>query len=1174
MAVDFADYRRWFLFWIWTLLVLATAWLFSRGGLKISSGDSHVGGAQAWVTSQFAMANLLSLTTLFVHGFFVTIICGLPIFRDEGIRISDILHTTPLRRREYVWAKFGAALLACFAVIGAGLLLLIFFNHAIPNSTPEIHGPLALSNYLSPFFVVAVPSFVFVAGIAFALGTWSKQPVTVFVLPIGLLVLVAVLFQTWDATEDRPTLRSILMMLDPTGRLWIRHSYLDVDRGAAFYNQATIHWSPAFLASRIALTGIGLLMVALVARKVAMTAVPVRRDGAARKEMPTQTPWTSGSTIATVGMAQSEPSTVRQALRLAALELRGLARQPGLYLFVPVVLLTIVPSAVSGKGPFDSSLLPTPGALAQRGMTGVVTFIILLLLFYTVESLERDARVRLDGLMNTTPTSSAAFLLGRILANVALGGIVMFLGWLVCLVVMTLGHSPSKSAMPFLLLWGACGLPTVVIWTSFVGMVWAKLRSRYATYGIGLLVMMGTGVLFYTDEANWLTNWGIWGSVVWSDISVLELDRTILILNRLFVLSLGALFLRLAVLFYQRVEPDPLSSLPFWKRPRLRPMLGLAPFLIPAVALGIALRWHLESGPEGHAAERQVEDYWKQNISTFRDTPNPDIRLVDLDVALDLAHGTMNVRGAYTLVNRTTSAMRHILLTTGRNMQAPTFTLHGQPYVPENRSELRVFTPPVPLAPEETTTIGFAYTARLPDGASANGGGAEDFILPSGVMLTSLSPTFVPLVGFHDSLGTHEGNVADPRLFEPDFYAGMTPAPEPFPNAPFATRIRITTPADFVANSVGTKMEDTFHDGKRTVLWESDQPVYAFNIVAGRWATFKAKDTEVYYDMRHASNVPELSLALQSAKNYYATWFSPYLYKSLRLSEFPGLATFAVSYPSNIAFSENMGFLADPKDDTNLVFYLAAHEAAHQWWPHLVMPAEGPGAPILSEGLANFSALLLVEAVKGDAARREVAKHMEDTYGKQRLADAERPLTAVNDLPSVIYDRGGWVFWMLMETMGRDEMFAGLHAYVENYRSNTDHPTLHDFFATMRPYAKDAKAFDDFIAQWFEVVTVPQFEFVSASKEARGAGFRVSGRLRNAGTGRIAVDVAASSGERFPKKSETGTKLYRERRTRVLLPPGGEADFSMEADFAPERVVVDPDVMVLQLQRQAARKQL
>ena len=45
---------------------------------------------------------------------------------------------------------------------------------------------------------------------------------------------------------------------------------------------------------------------------------------------------------------------------------------------------------------------------------------------------------------------------------------------------------------------------------------------------------------------------------------------------------------------------------------------------------------------------------------------------------------------------------------------------------------------------------------------------------------------------------------------------------------------------------------------------------------------------------------------------------------------------------------------------------------------------------------------------------------------------------------------------------------------------------------------------------------------------------------------------------------------YRDARAVVELGAGESAEFVIRADFEPERVVIDPDVMVLQLNREAA----
>ena len=58
------------------------------------------------------------VTTLF-YGFFVAVAAGLAIIQDDEWRISELLHATPLRAGEYVWAKFAAVLTGSFVMLGS-----------------------------------------------------------------------------------------------------------------------------------------------------------------------------------------------------------------------------------------------------------------------------------------------------------------------------------------------------------------------------------------------------------------------------------------------------------------------------------------------------------------------------------------------------------------------------------------------------------------------------------------------------------------------------------------------------------------------------------------------------------------------------------------------------------------------------------------------------------------------------------------------------------------------------------------------------------------------------------------------------------------------------------------------------------------------------------------------
>ena len=313
--------------------------------------------------------------------------------------------------------------------------------------------------------------------------------------------------------------------------------------------------------------------------------------------------------------------------------------------------------------------------------------------------------------------------------------------------------------------------------------------------------------------------------------------------------------------------------------------------------------------------------------------------------------------------------------------------------------------------------------------------------------------------------------------------------------------------------------------------------------------------------------------SLDAARKYYSQWFFEYPWHELKLSEFPNLATYAQGFPTNITFSEGVGFLTQSSPEVHAAFEITSHEAAHQWWGNILTPGKGPGGNILAEGTAHFSTILLVEQVKGLNARIDFCKRLEANYGRDRQSDSERPLVKITGKrpgdTTVTYDKGGWVFWMLLNHMGREKALAGMHAFVKAYHGNTDHPVLQDFLATMRPFATDATAFDAFTHQWFFEVVVPEYRLSEPKKTRQVEGWKATVKLENAGTGAMPVEVAATRGERFAKDG-TPSADYREARTAVTLGKGESRDVVIDCPFEPERIIVDPDAKVLQLRRKSA----
>ena len=173
---------------------------------------------------------------------------------------------------------------------------------------------------------------------------------------------------------------------------------------------------------------------------------------------------------------------------------------------------------------------------------------------------------------------------------------------------------------------------------------------------------------------------------------------------------------------------------------------------------------------------------------------------------------------------------------------------------------------------------------------------------------------------------------------------------------------------------------------------------------------------------------------------------------------------------------------------------------------------------------------------------------------------------------TVTYDKGGWVFWMMMESMGRERFDEGLRDFITTFKDGPDYPLLQDFVELMRRHAADVGAYDAFTQQWFFNVVAPEFTVSDASASLSGETWTTSATVTNKGTGYVTVQVAAVNGGK--RWADQSTPLYEDARATVTLGPGESAPVTIESRFKPTEVVVDPDIRVLQLNRALAKAEI
>ena len=111
-------------------------------------------------------------------------------------------------------------------------------------------------------------------------------------------------------------------------------------------------------------------------------------------------------------------------------------------------------TALIEVGFLDTPFLVTSGTFAVRTMGVLCTCLCLLLLFYTVESLERERTTRLAAMAHATPIRTGSLLLGKSVALAVVSLAIVLAVVLAGIITILIQHKVGLEIRPFLLVWG------------------------------------------------------------------------------------------------------------------------------------------------------------------------------------------------------------------------------------------------------------------------------------------------------------------------------------------------------------------------------------------------------------------------------------------------------------------------------------------------------------------------------------------------------------------------------------------------------------------------------------------------------------------------------------------------------------------------------------------------
>ncbi len=1081
-------------FWV----VAVIFFLLTFGAATID--QIHIGGGgQIHKNAPFAIAQthlLLSIFYMFVTTAFVANV----VVRDDETGFGPILRATRIRKFDYLYGRFAGAFLAA-AISFLVVPMAIFIGSFMPWVDHELLGPNVLAAYLFSYFALALPAIFLTSAIFFALATVTRSMMWTYVGVIAFMVIWVIA----RIALDRPEFARATALWDPLGqsayrlitKYWTatdRNTLTPPLTGVLLWNRVfCLSLASAFLAAAYVLFKVE--PAELAGEKKIKTTKP----GAVDADAP---PMFSGPLPSPT---YDRKTAWAQLVVRTRMDMGQVFKSPAYFVLLFLGLVNALGSLwlATDAGRYGGVIYPVTRVLLTplMGSFGLIPMIIAI--YYSGELVWRERERKTHEIIDATPVPDWAFVGPKTLA-ISLVLISTLLVSVLAAIISQLAHAYTNLELGKYLLWYV--LPQSVDWILLAVLaVFLQTISPHKFIGWGLMVIYMIATITFTNLGfeHKLYNYGAVTDTPFSDM------------NGQGKFWIGAWWLRaywtafavvLLVLAYGLWRRGTESRL--W--PRLvrlpRRMTGKA-----GLTLASALTVFAASGVFIFVNTNVWNDYlttiddekwqadYEKTLLPFENTPQPKIVSMLLEVDLYPKEPRVSTWGAYVIENRTGAPLREIHVRFDRDLTVKGLSIQGaRSKKTYDRFNYRIFAFDTPMAPGERRKMSFT-TERAQKGFPNSG--AESRVVDNGTFLNTME--IAPILGMaRDGLLKDRAKRRKYGLPPEQRMAKLGDAPSMQFNGLrkdsdwVSSDITVSTLSDQTPIAPGYKVSDVVKGDRRVARFVTEAPIQNFiSIQSARYKisreTYKGVDLAVYYDAQHPWNIDRMKGAMKASLDYMSAEFSPYQFRQLRFQEFPDYAQFAQSFANTIPWSEGLFFISDYRDPTkiDMVTYVGAHEIAHQWWAHQVIGADQQGGAMLSETLAQYSALMVMKRMYGESQIRKFLKFELDSYLRARGGDPleEQPLYKVEEQPYIYYRKGSLVMYRLQREIGEAAVNRALRKLIADHAfKGAPYPTTLDFLAAIRAEAPADK--QALITDLFQKITLYDLKTKAATVKRRADG--------------------------------------------------------------------------------------
>jgi ABC-2 type transport system permease protein len=1120
-------------------------------------------------------------------GMFVAVaLIAQPLLRDFELGTEELFFSKPLNKATYLWGRFAAgSLMALIVMIITALGMML--GGFMPWIDPQRLGSFSLAPYLWGFGIIIIPNLLFTGALLALLAVTTRRLLLVFVGVVAFLALWSI---AGALTKDIQY-QTIAALIDPLGGESI--------------SQAMRYWSVAERNARLPeLSGLllwnrfiwaGVAVVMLAATQLLFK--PQRQRAKkhwwqrSRKSEDTPVAGSAGTArpaakLTVAPRAFGASAAFGQFIHLVWFDTKSVLRSIPFLVLLAFGLFNYLGGAAAMENTFGTPIYPVT-ALMMEYMQGSYQFLLIIIVaFYAGDVLWRERDAKLAEVTDSLPVPNWVPLLSKLGAITAV--VIAFTAFGVLAAIgYQLWHGYTNieplvylqaafiDSWPWVLMGALALFLQVISHQKFIGylvlilVLLAQIVLGQIGYEHNLYLYAGAPVMKYSDMNGYghLLQPYAWFQVYWTLFAAM-----------LIVLA-NAFWVRGTASRWSRRWRDALRSL---RGPQSAVLASLAlVFVITGGWIFYNTNVINEYLPEDAAMDRQAR--LEKEYRQFKGLPQPRIVDVRTDVDIYPEERRSVVRGHYHLINKHDVAIPELHVYSYPSSRVEVTAPAGLVLKKEDREVgLRIYALHEPLAPG--ATLDFEFTAERAERGFTNSGmpastGPGDLRSTLNANGTFFNSNEMPHFDYDESRQILDRNERRKR--------GLGDVPRKAKLEDEQARYNlgivdsdwinfeatVSTSADQIALAPGYLQREWTEHGRRYFHYKMDGPMLPFYcFLSARWEVKRGEwhgmPIEIYHDPKHAYNVDRMIDATRKSLDYFTTNFSPYQGQQVRILEFPRYAKFAQSFANTIPFSEAIGFIADLTDPDSIdyVFYVTAHEMAHQWWGHQVIGADVQGQTMLMESMSQYSALMVMEKEYGREHMRRFLKYELDRYLRGRGGELieELPLMRVEDQQYIHYAKGSLVLYRLRDEIGEENLNRALANYIRDTAyQQPPYTTTLELVDHIRAQTTADKypLIDELLAR----ILFYDNRVVSASVTPRNGKFDVTieyeaAKRESDGMGRetnVALDdwIEVAVFARGEGESERLEKpLYLERK-RITQPSG---KFTVTVDAMPYEVGFDP----------------